>query len=187
MSDIMIRTLPIQTQRLYLRQFAMTDVQKAYDNWMSDGDVTEFLTWDAHRSTEETQRVIAKWVYAYDYGTMDWCICIKRSLEPIGSITAVQDYPEYGYCELGYCIGKDHWGKGYMTEALKAVTEYIFRSTDYDWIQARCDSENYGSRRCLEKCNYRIVAEPRLPCEKRGGELRRYHMMRIDRRDIPGL
>ena len=165
----------------------MCDVQKAYENWMSDKDVTEFLMWDAHASVEETEKVIGRWVFAYDYGRMNWCITLRRSGEPIGCISAAQDYPEYGYCEIDYSIGKDHWGKGYMTEALKAVTEYIFRNTDYDWIQAKCDTENYGSKRCLEKCSYKQVGNPTLPSEKRGGEIRKYHMMRIDRRDIPGL
>jgi RimJ/RimL family protein N-acetyltransferase len=73
-----------------------------------------------------------------------------------------------------------------MTEALKAVTEYIFRNTDYDWVQARCDSENFGSKRCLEKSNFRQVAFPGLPSEK-SGEIRKYHIMRIDRRDMRGL
>lgn len=179
-----IRTFSIQTPRLHLRQFVITDAVKAFDNWMSDSDVTEFLSWEAHRSREESERMIGAWVRAYEYGTMDWCITRRRDREPIGSITAVQDFPEEKYCEIGYCIGKEHWGKGYMTEAVRAVTEFIFRNTDYKWIQARCDRENYGSRRCLEKSNYRLVADLDLPCEKKGGEIRTYHMMRIDRKDI---
>lgn len=180
----MIRTFPIQTPRLYLRQFAMSDAAWAYDNWMSDGDVTEFLSWETHRSRDESERTIRNWILSYEFGTMDWCITLlKQKHEPIGSITAVQDFPEKGYCELGYCISKDHWGKGYMTEAVKAVTGFIFQNTDYSWIQARCDSENHGSRRCLEKCNYRHAADLELPCEKRKGEIRTYQMMRIDRRD----
>ncbi|MCL1811204.1 MAG: GNAT family N-acetyltransferase [Methanomassiliicoccaceae archaeon] len=178
----MIRTFPIQTPRLYLRQFMITDISRAYDNWMSDTDVTEFLSWDAHRSREETERTIKNWIISYEYGTMDWCITLKQ--EPIGSITAVQDFPEKRYCELGYCIGKDHWGKGYMTEAVKAVTSYIFRNTDYSWIQARCDSENHGSRRCLEKSSYKHAADIDLPTPKRNGEVRTFHMMRIDRSDM---
>jgi ribosomal-protein-alanine N-acetyltransferase len=178
-----IRTLPIRTSRLYLRQFTVSDVTKAYENWMSDKDVTEFLTWNAHRSPEETERVISGWVRAYDLGTMDWCITLKKDGEPIGSITAVQDFPEKRYCELGYCIAKDHWGKGYMTEAVRAVTSFIFQNTDYLWIQARYDSENHGSERCLEKCGYRHVTDADLPCKKRNGEIRTYRMMRIDRRD----
>ncbi len=178
----MIRTFPIQTSNLHLRQFVVADAERAYENWMSDPDVTEFATWNPHRSVEESEAIIKEWVQLYEYGSLDWCITLKQ--EPIGSITAVQDFPEKRYCELGYCLSKDQWGKGYMTEAVRAVTSYIFRSTDYLWVQARCDSENHGSRRCLEKCNYRHVADIELPCEKRKGEIRRYHMMRIDRGDV---
>jgi len=181
------RTFPIHTPHLYLRQFVMADVPKAHDNWMSDHDVTEFLTWETHRSQEETEKVIGEWIRYYNFGTMDWCITLKQDKEPIGSITAVQDFPDEKYCEIGYCIAKDYWGKGYMTEAVRGVTGFIFRNTDYKWIQARCDSENYGSRRCLEKCNYQLAAILKLPCVKRGGEIRSYHMMRIDRRDIVRL
>jgi ribosomal-protein-alanine N-acetyltransferase len=128
--------------------------------------------------------VIAAWIREYELGTMEWCIILKRKEEPIGSIAAVQDFPESKYCELGYCIGKEHWGKGYMTEAVRAVTEFIFRNTDYQWIQARCDSENYGSRRCLEKSGYTHAADMEYPNERMGGEIRKYHMMRIFRKDI---
>ena len=181
----MIRTFPIKTPNLYLRRFVMPDAAKAYENWMSDKDVTEFLTWEAHRSPEESERVIGEWIRSYELGTMDWCITLRRDGEQIGSITAVQDFPEEGYCELGYCLSKEYWGKGYMTEAVKAVTGFIFSNTDYKWVQARCDSENYGSKRCLEKCNYGLVANFDLPRGK-GGEMRMFHMMRIDRRDTAG-
>jgi len=179
-----IRTFPILTPRLFLRQFAITDAAKAFDNWMSDDDVTEFLTFETHKSPAESEREIDGWIRAYEYGTMDWCITLRKNREPVGSITVVQDFPEEKYCEIGYCIAKDCWGKGYMTEAIRAVTGFIFRNTDYLWIQARCDCENYGSRRCLEKSNYHLVADLELPCEKRGGEMRKYHIMKIDRRDI---
>lgn len=180
----MIRTFPIRTPYLYLRQFVISDSAKAYENWMSDDDVTEFLTWETHRSREESEKIIESWIHSYSLGTMDWCITLRENHEPIGSITAVQDFPKERYCELGYCIAKEYWGKGYMTEAVRAVTDFIFRNTDYNWVQARCDSENYGSRRCLEKCNYKLIADIDLPCAKRRGEIRTYHILKLDRIDI---
>lgn len=180
----MIRTLPINTSRLYLRQFKSDDFKAAYDNWMSDPDVTEFLSWNTHKDMEESERTIRGWIGSYQFGTMDWCITLKPDMEPIGSITAVQDFPEKRYCEIGYCISKAHWNHGLMTEALKAVTNYIFRNTDYLWIQARYDSENHASGRCLEKCKYRHVAEFDVPSVKRSGEIRTHNMMRIERRDL---
>jgi ribosomal-protein-alanine N-acetyltransferase len=184
MRDHLIRTLPINTPNLYLRRFAVSDAQKAYDNWMSDEDVTEFLSWDAHKNPKISSEVITRWVGQYRLGTMDWCITLKPYMEPIGSITAVQDFPEKRYCEIGYCIAKDHWGNGYMTEALKAVTDFIFTNTDYLWIQARCDPENHGSKRCLEKCRYRHIADADLPYEKRSGEIKTRRIYMIKRSDL---
>lgn len=178
----MIRTFPINTNRLFLRQFTDKDAVKAYENWMSDDDVTEFLSWDTHRNFEESKRIIHNWIRSYEYGTMDWCISVKPDMEPIGSITAVQDFPEKRYCELGYCLSKEYWNKGLMTEALRAVTEYIFMNTDYFCIQARYDSENHPSKRCLEKCGYRFIGNMDQPSNKGREEIRTYGLMRIDRK-----
>lgn len=102
------RTYPIFTERLCLRRFTASDAKPAFYNWMSDPEVTEFLTWDRHRSVEQTSAIIESWIEAYPMGTMDWCITLRREGVPIGSITAVQDFPRSGYCELGYCLSKDY-------------------------------------------------------------------------------
>jgi len=180
----MIRTIPLVTDRLYLRQFTEADIQPAYDNWMSDDDVTEFLSWNTHRNIHETTEIINSWIRSYGYGTMDWCIVRRSTGEPIGSITAVQDFPEQRYCEIGYCIGKDHWGKGLMTEAVKTVTRCIFDTTNYLWVQARCDAENSASRRCLEKSKFKTMGTIHTPCVKKNGEIRKYLMFRMDRSDV---
>ncbi len=39
-----------------------------------------------------------------------------------------------GVWEVGYCIGKAWWNKGFTTEALKAVVEYWFKNTDSSWL-----------------------------------------------------
>ncbi len=174
------RTFPIYTERLCLRRFTSADVRPAFDNWMSDPEVTEFLTWDCHKSTDDTAAIIGSWIEAYRMGTMDWCITLRKDGTPIGSITAVQDFPRSGYCELGYCIGKDFWNMGYMTESLKAVTDRIFDITPYWWIQARYDEENEASGRCLCKAGFRDFGDFSQRSVKTG-KMRRQIMMRIDR------
>lgn len=175
------RTFPIYTERLCLRRFTMSDVDYAYDNWMSDPDVTEFLTWNRHKNREETEGVIKSWTEAYASGTMDWCITLRKDKIPVGSITAVQDFPRSGYCELGYCLSKELWNRGIMTEALKAVTERIFAITDYWWIQAHYDIENGASGRCLEKAGFREFGSFEQISPKTG-MIRNQIMMRIDRK-----
>lgn len=45
------RTYPIFTERLCLRRFTASDAKPAFYNWMSDPEVTEFLTWDRPSDT----------------------------------------------------------------------------------------------------------------------------------------
>lgn len=60
-----IGTNNIETHRLILRRANVFDVKTAYNNWMSDEEVAEYLTWDAHKSIDETESVILLWMSKY--------------------------------------------------------------------------------------------------------------------------
>lgn len=179
----MIRTHHLITERLEMRMFRESDALQAYRNWMSDPEVAHFTSWEAHRSPEESLRVIRSWVAEYPLGSIDWCITLRGSDEPIGGITVVQHHPEKGYCEIGYVLSQRYWDRGYMTEALRAAVNFIFDHTDYEWIQARHDTENEASGRCLEKCNFRVLGMRDLP-DPKTGKVRTYRFMGIARRDV---
>ena len=176
-------TARLLTERLQLRRFREDDAEAAFRNWMSDPEVTRFLSWETHPDQEVSRRTIAGWVSEYASGTMDWCITLRGSDEPIGSITVVREHPEKGYCEIGYCLSQRHWDRGYMTEALRAVVNYVFDTTDYEWIQARHDTENEASGRCLEKSNFRETGILELP-DPKTGRMRTYRFMRLMRSDV---
>jgi RimJ/RimL family protein N-acetyltransferase len=80
----------------------------------------------------------------------DWefGITLKDSGELIG---ACDFCIEEGGVELGWILAKDHWKKGYAAEAARAMIDHVFRNSDFNRIFARCDSENYGSWRVMEK------------------------------------
>lgn len=178
-----LRTIELVTTRLRLRRFRQDDYVAAYRNWMSDPEVTHFLSWSTHPDADHSRGIIENWIAEYELGTLDWCIAVRETDEPIGSITAVRDHPDQGWCELGYCISQRYWDMGLMSEALRAVTRFIFDYTDYDWIQARYDTENEASGRCLEKCNYRVAGERVLP-DPKTGRMRTYRFMSIRREDV---
>lgn len=150
---------------------------------MSDPEVTRFVSWKTHSSPEESLAVIRSWIAEYQMGSIDWCITLRSSEEPIGSITVVQHHPEKGYCEIGYVLSERYWNRGLMTEAVRTAVNFIFDTTDYRWIQARHDVENRASGRCLEKCNFRFIGEREL-IEKKTGEERTYRFMAITRSDV---
>jgi RimJ/RimL family protein N-acetyltransferase len=56
--------------------------------------------------------------------------------------------------ELGYWLGVKHWGKGYATEAVRAMIDHIFADTDAEAIQSSARVTNPASRRVLEKCGF---------------------------------
>jgi RimJ/RimL family protein N-acetyltransferase len=56
--------------------------------------------------------------------------------------------------EVGYWLGAKHWGKGYATEAVRAVIDYAFADLDCDALQSAARVTNPASRRVLEKCGF---------------------------------
>jgi RimJ/RimL family protein N-acetyltransferase len=56
--------------------------------------------------------------------------------------------------EIGYWLGVKHWGKGYATEAVRAMIDHAFVDLDCDAIHSSARVTNPASRRVLEKCGF---------------------------------
>ena len=56
--------------------------------------------------------------------------------------------------EIGYWIGEPYWGRGYATEAVRAVIDHLFSVTELDSLSAGCRVTNLASRRVIEKCGF---------------------------------
>lgn len=61
--------------------------------------------------------------------------------------------------EIGYWLGEPHWGKGYMSEAVKALLEATFATGLYPKLQARALASNVGSLNVLEKVGFKRTGE----------------------------
>lgn len=60
--------------------------------------------------------------------------------------------------DIGYWIGRAHWGKGIATEALGLLTDHVFAHTDIVRLEAAVFAWNPASSRVLEKCGYTLEA-----------------------------
>jgi RimJ/RimL family protein N-acetyltransferase len=56
--------------------------------------------------------------------------------------------------EIGYWLGVLFWGKGFATEAARAVVDHGFADLGYDTLLAGARVSNPASRRVLEKCGF---------------------------------
>ena len=67
--------------------------------------------------------------------------------------------PADGVVEVAYGVAPDHQGKGYATEAARALVSYAFGFADVRVVRAHTLPESIASKRVLAKCGFRYVGE----------------------------
>ena len=83
---------------------------------------------------------------------------------------------DLGQLEVAYWIGREYWGRGVATAALREFLSEHQRSRP---IYARVAKDNFGSYRVLVKCNFRPVGEGRGFANASGKEVEE-HIMKLD-------
>ncbi len=162
----------IETERLILRPYRSSDAETMFKNWASDREVAKYVTWNAHRSVTETETVINKWLAEYnELSRYNWVIVLKELGEPIGSIDVVHIYDNIGAAEIGYCLGRQWWNKGIMTEAFKTVIKYLFEEIGFLQIRAGHAAPNAASGKVMRKCGLTYEGTLRRFFRAASGEL----------------
>jgi len=159
----------LTTQRLLLRAVTREDTQAVFDNWASDDEVSRYLTWLPHKSTADTEAVMDFWIAEYE---KEDCRRYGIQRREDGVLMGMIDVVGYrdGMPVIGYCSGRAFWGKGYMTEALRAVVDELI-SAGFGRILLEAVVENIGSCRVAEKAGFthvgsRVTRLSRFkPCE----------------------
>ena len=70
--------------------------------------------------------------------------------------------------EIGYWLGEEFWGRGIVTEAVRAMTEYGFSNFDICRIYAGVFEWNPASMRVLEKAGYELEGRMKKSVTKEG-------------------
>ena len=163
-------TKTIDTERLFLRQFQITDVHDCMKNWASDPEVYRYISRKPMAEEEIVEWLSpAEEVYS-DLKIYYWAIVEKESNEVIGAIY-VDDLSEKNkWCELDWMIGKSYWNQGMTSEAGRAVLNYLLKEIGFHRVQAKCCVENRASERIMQKLGM-----------KREGILREYFFNKEDR------
>ena len=145
-------TQTLETGRLILRKARIEDAQPMFQNWANDAGVTKYLTWPPHGNIEVTKSVLASWISGYERDDYyQWIIVLKETDTPIGSIMAgIAGRAQSAH--IGYCIGKGWWHQGIMSEALKAVMDYLFDEVGFHRVESMHDPRNPNSGAVMRKC-----------------------------------
>ncbi|HEU4427690.1 MAG TPA: GNAT family N-acetyltransferase [Myxococcota bacterium] len=96
-------------------------------------------------------------------------LAIVPEAEPVGSVGIyLRKGLEQFVGELGYWLGPSVWGKGYATEAARALSDHVFATTDLQRIEGRVFAWNPASRRVLEKAGFQLEGVKRRAAFKDG-------------------
>ncbi len=142
----------LYTPRLHLRKLTIEDVQAYYQRLGSSAEVTKYMLFQPHQDISESVASIEKALRRYEEGKCyRFCIALRDTDELIGVIEPLRFDENTGTCSFAYMLGKDFWGKGYGTEALTAVLDFLFRDMEMDRVEADHMAENAASGAVMRK------------------------------------
>lgn len=161
----------IETGRLILRPWTSKEEDAlALYNYAKNPNVGPNAGWAPHKNKEESLEII-KNIFMKENS---WAISLKESGEIIGHISLFTDTvrENVNSMEMGYNLSYDYWGKGYMTEAAKAVIDYGFEEFNLELIAIRTSETNLRSQRVIEKCGFKYEGLIRRAYKIYNGTLR---------------
>ncbi len=148
-----MNTGPIVTRRLILRTPKMSDARSIFESYATDAEVTRYLPWQPHKRVRETREFLKVCAARRKSGReFQWAITLKGKDRVIGMVAC---RPEGHKANIGYVLGRAHWKRGLMTEAVRAVVARALEAPEIYRVWATCDVDNIGSARVLEKCGMR--------------------------------
>ena len=139
------------TPRLVLRGPMEKDMQPMFDIH-TDPDVMRYYGVKPYDSLDKSKKHL-DWLtklHREEIG-LRWIITLKDEDTCIGDVGFYDWEKKHSRAEIGYILGKQYWGKGIMTEAIKAALDYGFNEMNLNRIQALIDPRNNASKRVAEK------------------------------------
>ena len=146
--------IEIKTERLTLKKMGISDKDRLI-SLLGDSRVSQTLSNLPHPYTDEDAEYWLDIVNASEFK-----LSIFQNGILIGGIGLTPE--DDGYCEFGYWLGFEYWGKGYATEACNALLNYAKTNTSYKNFKANVYKGNTASSKVLEKIGFRQIGEGKV-------------------------
>jgi RimJ/RimL family protein N-acetyltransferase len=151
---------PIATERLHLRPFEPRDLD-ALAAIHGDPAVVRFLYYDV-RDRDELRGVLGekqqRVALAKEGDALNLAAVLRESGELVGDVTLFWRSEQHRQGEVGYIVHPAHGGRGYATEATRALLRLGFEELGLHRICGRLDARNAPSARVLERVGMRREA-----------------------------
>jgi len=142
------KEIAIKTERLNLRRFEKEDAKDVYE-YAKNENVSRYTTWKRHKSIEDAIEFVDM---VLNYGNNEYCWAIRLNGEEkvVGAIEFGLKDQNNG--DIHYVLAQQHWGKGLMTEAVRAILKWAFDSMpSLQCITTSAMTQNIASTRVMQK------------------------------------
>jgi ribosomal-protein-alanine N-acetyltransferase len=158
----------LTTPRLRLRQLTHEDA----DGMMAifgDPEMMRYLKQplrDTHEKAIELIDLLMDWYQKQE--SINWGITLPDDDHLIGMCGMADWERDDRRVDIGYQIIRAHWGKGYATEAARAIIGWCFENLDLHRVQADCTDGNIASEKVMLKCGFKVEGVWRESCWEHG-------------------
>jgi len=153
--------IELESKRLRLVKFR-EDHWEPYAAMCADPEIMRYLGTGATLSRDDTWRAIASMLGHWQlrgYGM--WALESRQTGELIGRAGFLNPAGWPGF-ELGWVLGRDHWGKGYASEAARTALAYAFDVLKRDRVISLIREANAPSIRVAEAIGEKLSGEVEL-------------------------
>ena len=177
---------PIRTERLSLRKMVREDAVLYYQRLASSEAVSRYMLFSPQTDPAEAVASVQKAISRYESKLAYRWVLDLPGEGLIGVVDLLRFDEKESSCSFAYMLAEDFWGRGYGTEALRAVFAFGFENMELDWIEADHMAENPASGAVMRKAGmvYRRTEKDRY---EKNGKLHDAHVYRITRAQWQGI
>lgn len=150
-------SLPFETPRLILRAFRPEDAA-AFSAYRSEPEVARFQGWSAPYSLEQAQEFVTEMMQAVPGTPGQWyqiAMEEKASGQVIGDVAFHIEANSPQQAILGITLAGAAQGKGYATEAMQRLLQFLFEDLELHRVSAYIDVDNPASYHLVERLGFR--------------------------------
>lgn len=147
-------TAELRTEHLILRRYCPEDAEQLYAHFGTDPEMDRYAGWNPYATREMARETVRRLTGSYeDARSYSWVMDLDDVV--VGTIGAY-DYT-CGQIEVGFRVDRGWQGRGFATEALKKVLQYLTENEGISCVTAWCADENTASRRVLERSGMQLL------------------------------
>ena len=147
----------VETDRLFLREIQREDFDDLY-RMNSDPEVMKYVGDGTTRNYDQMEKELDILMshYILKPGLGIWATIHKDSNTFVGA-SGLVFYDNTSEIEIGYRILREHWNRGYATEASVELLKYGFTTLKLKKIVSSAHVDNRASRRVMEKIGMKYI------------------------------